>query len=223
MSATVRFLKVVEAAGKPQLHTLWGSPTSDAEFQKAVKAQRVMTIRQENVGTKKDFGLIGFSPEGRAQFLVFPRSLKPFQGRRVVGINYDLFAPPAAPGAAWKVDASKEKRSRTALKIKTATSSKTTKIPAASEAREETPPKENPTDDAPDPTPPPPLPKEKRVQKVETAPSPRITPKKNPASEWNRAAVLKELKSAMKELEAGKAVLVFRRLEQLVNDLAASE
>lgn len=222
MSATVRFLKVVEAAGKPQAHTLWGGLDSDAEFQRAVKARRVMTIRQANVGTKKDFGLVGFSQEGPAQFLVFPRSLKPFEGRRVIGINYDLFAPAPAPGAAWKmkpVKAEKEKKPRSSPETRRP------EPPAVPEAQEpEGPPvaKSEAAERVPRSSAPAEPSNEKRLHQVETPASPRPAAKKKMDPGWDRGAILKELKSAMKELEAGKAVLVFRRLEKVVNGLAES-
>ena len=73
-------------------------PAKDRTFQAAVKAERVMTVFQETVGTKADRGEIGFQPGPRRQFLLFPKSLKPFAGFSVVGIKYDLIKAPEFKG-----------------------------------------------------------------------------------------------------------------------------
>jgi hypothetical protein len=57
----------------------------------------VLTVHQENVGTAADYGNVGFEEDAQGSFLLFPKSLKRFEGRRVVGIKYDLIEkPPAA-------------------------------------------------------------------------------------------------------------------------------
>ena len=89
---TARFTELVQKAGAPKNYLLWIPPNQDPVFQRAVKEQRILTIHQENVGTKKDYGMVGFHEEPTAQFLVFPKSLKAYVDRRVVGINYDLLA-----------------------------------------------------------------------------------------------------------------------------------
>ena len=75
---TARFTDLVKKAGAPNPYLLWVSPKKDNIFQRAVKEQRVLTIHQENVGTKKDYGMVGFHQEPNAQYLVFPKSLKAF-------------------------------------------------------------------------------------------------------------------------------------------------
>lgn len=180
-----------------------------------------MTIRQENVGSKKDFGLVGFSQEAPAQFLIFPRSLKPFEGQRVVGINYELFDPSPEPGAAFKgkepVAKKKAKPAPPAVPAKPV-------VEAASrrrllEAEPEQPKGHEPTltEDVV------PARSAKESSTEEKARTEDSTAKTKPAKDLDRSAVLKELKGAMKELEAGKAVLVFRRLEKLSERLAADE
>lgn len=72
-------------------------PAKDRTFQAALKAQRVMTVFQEAIGTKTDWGEIGFQPGRNRQFLVFPKSLRAFAGRSVVGIKYDLLASTEVP------------------------------------------------------------------------------------------------------------------------------
>ncbi len=53
-----------------------------------VREHKVMTVHQTVVGSKKDFGQIGYVPGANVSLLVFPRSLKSFGGRRIIGIDY---------------------------------------------------------------------------------------------------------------------------------------
>jgi hypothetical protein len=61
-------------------------------LKKALKHHRVLTVHRRLRGAKKDFGVVGLEPARNAQFLVFPKSLRSFADRRVVGIDYDLLA-----------------------------------------------------------------------------------------------------------------------------------
>jgi len=47
-----------------------------------------MTIQKSESGT--DFGVVGFKERKGATYLVFPKSLKPFANKRVIGINWAL-------------------------------------------------------------------------------------------------------------------------------------
>ena len=47
-----------------------------------------MTIQRTDSGT--EFGIVGFKRAKDVRYLVFPKSLKRFENRRVVGINWDL-------------------------------------------------------------------------------------------------------------------------------------
>ena len=47
-----------------------------------------MTIHKSGTGT--EFGMIGFKERKGASYLVFPKSLKRFEDKRIVGINWDL-------------------------------------------------------------------------------------------------------------------------------------
>jgi len=94
---TVRFSKVVEKSGAPETYLVLMDPTKDRTLQAAVKAQRVMTVAQQTVGTKTDRGEVGFHPGLNRQFLVFPKSLRSFADRDVVGIKYDLLSSPDVP------------------------------------------------------------------------------------------------------------------------------
>lgn len=100
---TVRFTRVVKRSGRPHVHTLWVAPDEDPELRRARAAHRVMTVRKSDTG-KSDAGIVGFEParDGSGQFLVFPKSLQPFAGSRVVGLKFDLVDQPktiAAPSA----------------------------------------------------------------------------------------------------------------------------
>jgi len=77
------------------------------KFQKAIRENRVMTITLPTVGTKKDFGVVGFEREKNAAFLIFPNSLKKFAGKRIVGIKYSLLAAAKAEGKPVKAVAPK--------------------------------------------------------------------------------------------------------------------
>ena len=85
---TARFAEVVDKAGKPEVYTLWQKPAADRHFQSLNKSNRVMTIQKSESGT--DFGLVGFKERKGASYLVFPKSLKRFADKRIVGINWDL-------------------------------------------------------------------------------------------------------------------------------------
>jgi hypothetical protein len=87
---TVRFARIVEACGTPELVSLWSAPEKDKQFMAAVKAHRVMTVKQPSVGSAKDFGIVGFHPEKDAAYLKFPKPLTNYENQRVIGINYDL-------------------------------------------------------------------------------------------------------------------------------------
>src|SRR5688572_17278959 len=98
---TVRFSLVVKKSGQPEPHTLWTKPESDRELQQALKSNRVMTVHQSSVGTRKDYGTVGFAKSsGGGEILIFPKSLKTFEGKRVVGVKYDLLQePPEIPAS----------------------------------------------------------------------------------------------------------------------------
>lgn len=83
--------------GKPETYLLLMDPGKDRTFQAAVKTQRVMTLFQEAVGTKTDRSEIGFQPGRGRQFLIFPKSLKAFAGRSIVGIKYNLIGSREVP------------------------------------------------------------------------------------------------------------------------------
>ena len=85
---TNRFADVVDAAGKPEVYTLWQKPAQDRHLQSEIKNNRVMTILKTEAGS--EFGMVGFKAQKAASYLFFPKALKRFENRRIVGINWDL-------------------------------------------------------------------------------------------------------------------------------------
>ncbi len=85
---TARFAQVVEKAGKPEVYTLWQKPAQDRHLQSEIKNNRVMTIQRSDTGS--EFGVVGFKEHKGASYLIFPKSLKRFENKRIVGINWDL-------------------------------------------------------------------------------------------------------------------------------------
>ncbi len=85
---TSRFRVVIEKCGRPEVHTFWQKPKADRHFQSLMKNNRLMTIRPSESGT--DFGVVGFNKGQAARYLAFPKSLKRFEGERIVGIDWSL-------------------------------------------------------------------------------------------------------------------------------------
>jgi hypothetical protein len=85
---TARFRAIVEKCGRPEVYTLWQKPKTDRHFQSLLKNNRVMTIRASESGT--DFGEVGFKEKRGARYLAFAKSLKRFEGERIVGIDWAL-------------------------------------------------------------------------------------------------------------------------------------
>ena len=85
---TARFAQVVEKCGKPQVYTLWQKPSADRHLQAQIRNNRLMTIQKSESGT--DFGIVGFKERKDARYLVFPKSLKRFADKRIVGIDWAL-------------------------------------------------------------------------------------------------------------------------------------
>jgi hypothetical protein len=85
---TARFSQVVEKCNVPQVYTLWQKPAADRHLQAQIKNSRVMTIQKSESGT--DFGVVGFKGRKGATYLVFPKSLKRFADKRIIGIDWAL-------------------------------------------------------------------------------------------------------------------------------------
>jgi hypothetical protein len=85
---TARFSQVVENCGKPHVYTLWQKPAADRHLQAQIKKTRVMTILKSESGT--DFGIVSFKESREARYLFFPKSLKRFAEKRIIGIDWAL-------------------------------------------------------------------------------------------------------------------------------------
>jgi hypothetical protein len=85
---TARFSRVVEKCGDPEVYTLWQKPGADRHLQSRIKNNRVMTIQESGSGI--EFGIVGFREKKGATYLVFPKSLKRFADKRIVGVNWAL-------------------------------------------------------------------------------------------------------------------------------------
>ena len=85
---TARFTEVVQKCGAPEVYTLWLKPEADRHFQSLIKKHRIMTIQPSDAGT--DFGVADFCKRHGATYLAFPKSIKQFQDKRIVGVNWDL-------------------------------------------------------------------------------------------------------------------------------------
>ena len=85
---TARFAVVVENCGTPEVYTLWQKPEADRQFQSLLKKHRIMTVQQSDSGT--EYGVADFCERKGARFLAFPKSLRRFEEKRIVGIKWDL-------------------------------------------------------------------------------------------------------------------------------------
>jgi hypothetical protein len=85
---TARFSLVVETCGTPQVYTLWQSPKKDRRLQEQIRQAHIMTIQKSEGGV--DFGCVGLIERKGALYLQFPKSLKRFADRRIVGIKWEL-------------------------------------------------------------------------------------------------------------------------------------
>jgi len=98
----VRFRKLVNSSGKPQIISLWTDPKRDRNFMKAIKERRVLTVIQEPRTHKTQFGRLGFHQDPYASYLVFPKPLRVDSDSRVIGISYDLTFEPRVTDPLYK-------------------------------------------------------------------------------------------------------------------------
>ena len=151
-----------------------------------------MTVQQTAVGTKTDRGEVGFHPGTSRQFFVFPRSLRTFAGRTVVGIKYDLLGSPEVPkGERAAAPRPPKKAPRKPPVIKTAKAQ-----PARTEeGRPEKPP----------------IPAKSKVVQFQREPE-------EDDDDEAIAELKKQVRHAMAVLEAGKPVAAFNLLKRIVED-----
>lgn len=205
--SSVRFSQVVAAAGEPTPHAFWVPPAQDAEFQRALKANRVMTVAPRARG-KADLGHVGFDAKAanQRQVLVFPKSLKRFENAEIVGVKFDLVQQPETVAA-------KTELRRTTAKTKRTGHAKP--VPAktgATTARNVRPALAGTGDsDAASP-------RNRRSPAPRSAPPARsrakAEPTAHPSSDYD--ALAKEVRAALDELRDGKAVAAYQRLERAI-------
>jgi hypothetical protein len=184
---TVRFSKIVETAGKPSVHLLWMDPAKDLVLQKAIDANRVMTVHQGQVNAKADYGTIGFERGVSGQVLIFPKSLKSFADKQVIGVKYNLLEWPAVPKSQQAPKVVPAKRS---AKAKPHDS----KISAPAEQA---------------------APAEKATAEVVKFPSPEDDHEDGPTTDVEE--LKNQVRLAMKVLEEGKQVAAFNLLKRIVD------
>ena len=85
---TARFAVVVEKCGTPEVYTLWQKPAADRHFQGLLKKHRIMTVQQSDTGA--EYGVADFCERKGARLLAFPKSLRRFEEKRIVGIKWEL-------------------------------------------------------------------------------------------------------------------------------------
>ena len=105
---TLRFSQLVKSSGRPHVATLWGEPKKDRSFAQAIRQNRILTVKQNPVGNKKDFGTNGFHEEKSVSYFVFPKPLPENKDARIVGIDYDVLEAGEPIGQVAKVPARKE-------------------------------------------------------------------------------------------------------------------
>jgi hypothetical protein len=216
--STVRFSKVIEACGKPDIHLLLIDPAKDKTLQAAIKSDRVMTLYQESGST--DHGIVGFEQGRSRQFLVFPKSLKPFNGQRIVGIKYELLedAPVPEKETAQKepVKPVDEEAPKLAPARKTSEPSKRadrqvpTVVPKAATAKQkEAEPAETESEDQES---------SKAASEDKVVKFQKPEPVEPPAAERDDIKELKQrVREAMDALEAGKQVVAFNLLKSILD------
>ena len=85
---TARFSQIIEKCGKPEVYTLWQKPSADRHLQGQIKKTRLMTVLKSESGN--DFGIVGFKESKQARYLVFPKSLKRFAEKRIIGVDWSV-------------------------------------------------------------------------------------------------------------------------------------
>ena len=183
---TARFGELVKVAGKPEPYTLWTDPKDDKTFQAALKTNRVMSVHQANVGASADFGTVGFVAGLEGVLLVFPKSIKRFSDRHIVGVKYELLDTLKTEPKGKRERAEKRKIPERAKKPKA-------RPPAMKERKERAAPK----------------------PRVKPTPEPKkVEPKPGKALPLEK--LISGIKQAMRALDAGNAVRAYKVLAGLV-------
>jgi hypothetical protein len=189
MMETVRFSKIVEAAGRPVVHVLWIDPDKDPILKKAINATRVMTVHQGLTKAKADYGTVGFEKGIAGQILIFPKSLKRFADSRVTGVKYDLLDSATIP------------KGQQAPKI----------VPTKRVSKGK--PQETNIEATPEPS----AAEENTAATVVKFPNPAEDDRNGPTVAVDGVEIIKQVRIAMKALEEGKQVAAFNLLKRIVD------
>jgi hypothetical protein len=189
MMETVRFSKIVEAAGRPVVHVLWIDPDKDPILKKAINAKRVMTVHQGLTKAKADYGTVGFQKGIAGQILIFPKSLKRFADSRVTGVKYDLLDSATIP------------KGQQAPKI----------VPTKRAAKGK--PQETEIEATPERS----AAEENTAATVVKFPHPAEDDPNGPTVAVDGEEIIKQVRLAMKTLEEGKQVAAFNLLKRIVD------
>jgi hypothetical protein len=218
--STVRFSKVLEACGKPDIHLLLIDPAKDKTLQAAIKSDRVMTLYQSG-GT--DHGVVGFEQGRSRQFLVFPKPLKSFSGQRIVGIKYELLEDSPAP----KKETVKREIARPdeqpAEQAPTLARTKGAGGASAKQADRQTPTLVSKSSAEPEETAPAEEEKvdqesRRKVSEDKVIKFQRAEPTKSPEAEADQIKKIKrQVREAMDALEQGKQVVAFNLLKRILD------
>ncbi len=209
---SIRFSQVVEKAGRPESYTLWAKPDQDKVFASLLKQNRVMTVHQETVGSKADYGEIGYIHDLQSTLLVFPKSLKRFEGRRIIGIKYDELEETSATEPERKPKQEPARSPKKAAPPKKPPKEEE-RIPAAKPKKEKPAPGPKAKKEKPVPAPPPnqiPFPKQEIARRQEGDEALEAEKVENLAKEL--ATLKKEVRKALDALSKDKAVTAYNLL-----------
>ncbi len=206
-----RFSQVVAAAGEPAPHAFWVPPEKDAEFQRALKAHRVMTVAPRARG-KADVGRVGFETKGaqQGQVLLFPKSLKRFEGAEIVGVKFELVEQPETVAARTELrrTTAKTKRAKKPSSVPAKAGATSGAVPAKAGATSGAVLSDSAGES-------------KGARRQTSEPSaPRSRERKTPdggstgSKDYDRLA--QDVRAALSELRDGKAVAAYQRLERAI-------
>jgi hypothetical protein len=186
---SVRFSKVVEKSGKPEVYLLMSE--TDPDFHKALEADKIMSLSDESHGSGTEYGTVGYDKKRHGQLLLFPKSLRSFADAKIIGIKYDLFAEDFG-------DEEKEVSSSRTKEKKEAKGKQPKPLPPK---KTEKPAKQKKTQPKPSP------------KKVIPFP-----PKKEEQEEDDDSDLKAFVRQAMRALEKGNSVAAYNILKRVIPD-----
>ncbi|MEY2407553.1 MAG: hypothetical protein QOF48_223 [Verrucomicrobiota bacterium] len=82
-NTALQYESLVSQAGRPKALTLWMAAAKQDELGKAVRTNRVLTLRSLSAMA----GRVGFHPQSESLYLIFPRRIPVETGQLVIGIH----------------------------------------------------------------------------------------------------------------------------------------